>query len=454
MAARLRKKNSMIRSLIVLAALVLGGCGSSGVPAGSDGSLRDVVEASDVASVGETADDVTGGDADGVPPARIRRVQVLDFGGVPVAGAPVLRHDGRAALQEQVATDDGGWATIGWRAGDVVTAPIYWSEPAVFNWVSVVGFEALDELVLGKPAVVRNPLGQSVIRVANLEGAERVAVHTGCDATTLWAERPEALFRWYDTCVGGETALVIATTFLSGTPEVVLRTAVATVKVGEDLTLDTWELPTEVGFTLPDALDGVEEVAVEVKDQGLGVRRFFAQKGATGFPAALVGRWQLQFWGYQGGSEVFVMKNLAPGRFFEVRADELLPIRAATVAQERGHVRLTFPADEAVDLRATVLVMGDPCEAVGYTHNVLTDGHARDVRVPLLTDADPAPVLSARAELVVRYPLLDPALALLTLGANARYHSPDLSLLQARAGQSTTEVLSATYTMHGQLSCH
>lgn len=449
--------------LVLLALLAGGACSGRGTTNGPDGSDANVVDAvaevsaaPDVANDAEVSlPDASADQADGdAPPVRTRRVRVLDFGGAPVAGAPVLCHDGQALLRSQVATDEQGWATLPWQEGDVLSAPIYWSEQVVLNWVSVVGFEVPDELVIGKPGHARTEVGRSLIRVAGLEGAERVAVHTGCDATTLWAERPEAEFRWYDTCVGGDDAMVIATTFLSGTPEVVLRTAVATVKVGEDLTLDAWELPAEVTFTLPDAVDAFEEVAVEVKHQGLGVRRFFAEPGATGFQAALVGRWQLQFWGYQGAREVFVMKNLVPGPLFEVRADELLPMVPATVLPERDDVRLTFPASETVDLRATVLVMGDPCEGVGYLHNVVSDGRVHDVRVPFLAAPGQALTPTARAELVVRYPRLDPALAILTLGASSRYYSPDLSLLQARDGQATTEVLSASYTIFGQMSCH
>lgn len=428
----------------------------------TDGNTsHDTANDTDGNTSGDATSDTPEDTADAIPDAgrdapfsRVRRVRVLDFGGVPVAGAAVLRHDALAQLQQQVETDADGWARVDWRDGDVLTAPIYFQAGSILNWVSVFGFESPEHLVIGKPGHARSEVGRSVIRVANLNPGERVAVHTPCDATTLWDQRPSAEFRWYDNCVAGDVAMVFATTFHSGSPEVLLRSAVIEVTVGQDATFDAWEQPDTVAFTLPAGIDGYEEVAVEVKDRGFGVRRFLASPPQTTLQAHLAGRWQLQFWGYRGDGEVFVMKNLVPGPTFSVLAGELLPDQPATVRQEAGLVRLTYPPSGAADLRSTVLIMGDPCTGVGYQHNVISEGRLEHLVVPYL--AGPGTVLAptARSELAVRHPRLDPVLAVHVLGAPSRYPSPDLSAIHAAAGADAPEALAATYTIHGSMGCH
>lgn len=387
-------------------------------------------------------------------PVRTRRVRVLDLLGVPVVGAAVLRHDGEGEAQEQVETDAEGWAEIGWRAGDVVSAPIQAGDGSLFNWVSVIGFEELDELTIGKAPYLRNEIASSTIRVEGLEADERAAVFTGCDATTLWVDRPEEEFRWYDGCVGGDEALVIATTTYSGSPETVLRAATATVVLGEDLVLDTWLAPDTVEYTLPASLAGFVEIAAEVKYAGVGVRRFFAEPGQESFHAVLVGQWQLQFWGLQGTRELFVNRYMDPTLQIDVAQTDLVPDLPATVEQRQGLVRLSFPDDPAVDLRTTVLVMGDPCEAVGHYQNVISEGGLRDLIVPALGDPGAALAPTAHSELIVRFPALDPAHAILTLGSPSRYPSPDLSAIHAAADSDQSASLTGSYTMYGQMNCH
>jgi hypothetical protein len=413
------------------------------------------------ASVEETSDttdheiaDVSTEVGEDIPPSRYRRVRVLDFAGNPVEGAPVLRHDAQARLQEHVATDADGRADVGFNDGDIITAPIYFQAGSILNWVSIFGFESEEHLIIGKPARTRNEVGRSMIRVQNLEPDERVAVHTPCDATTLWDERPSAEFRWYDNCVSGDVAMVIATTHYLGVPDVILRSTVVDATVGGDVVLDSWDPPTVVEFSMPPEVDAFEDVAVEVKDRGFGVRRFFASPGQTSFHAALAGRWQLQFWAYRGNDEVFVMKNLAPANAFEVLSGELLSDQTATVEKDAGLVRLTYPTSGEVDLRSTVLAMGDPCIGIGYYHNVISDGRVRDLLVPVPIDQLASLVPTAHSEVTVRYSRLDPVMAILTLGIPSQFPSPDLSGLHAAAGAEDPEVLSATRTVHGRMSCH
>jgi hypothetical protein len=387
-------------------------------------------------------------------PVRTRRVRVLDLLGVPVVGAAVLRHDDAGQAQEQVKTDGDGWAEIGWRPGDVVSAPLRAGDGSLFNWVSVFGFEELDELTIGKAPYLHNEIASSNIRVEGLELDERAAVFTGCDATTLSVDKPEDEFRWYDGCVGGDEALVIATTTHSGTPEVVLRAGSATVTLGDDLVLDTWAAPATVGYALPGSLDGFVELAAEVKYAGVGVRRFFAAPGQDSFHAVLVGQWQLQFWGLQGIRELFVNRYLVPALQIDVEEVELVPDLPATVEQRQGLVRLSYPDDPAVDLRATVLVMGNPCEAVGHYQTVLSEAGLTDLTVPALGEPDSALAPTAHSELILRFPALDPAHAILTLGSPSRYPSADLSAIHAAADTDQNTALTASYAMYGQMNCH